>query len=231
MCGRFNVTSNMRQVAQVLQAKIPDLMETSIRLPDYNIAPTHAIAAATQDHEREIGVFRWGLLPSLSTDPRMGSRLINARSETVHDKPMFRQSVSGQRCLVLCDGYYEWQRTTSGRKQPYYFRLPDAEPMIFAGLWARNERLEGKVIETFCVITVPANVAAAVVHDRMPAILDRDGRSQWLDAKGVKRAELLSCLRPWPGEIEVLPVSTLVNNPANNSDRCIQALAADTKSI
>ena len=229
MCGRFDRHRELSEFSKAIGALEVD--DSAALSRNYNVAPSQrAYVVRAQGDRRVASALFWGLIPAWVRDKTL-VRPINARSETVNDKPMFRPSVSGQRCLVLCDGYYEWQRTTNGRKRPYYFRLPDGEPMIFAGLWARNERLEGKVIETFCVITVPANVAAAVVHDRMPAILDRDGRSQWLDAKGVKRSELLSCLRPWPGEIEVLPVSTLVNNPANNSDRCIQALAADTKSI
>jgi putative SOS response-associated peptidase YedK len=144
---------------------------------------------------------------------------------------MFRTAFSKQRCLVLCDGYYEWQRLPKGHKQPHYFCLPLGAPMILAGLYSSNERLTGNVLETFCVLTVSASSVVNRVHHRMPVILDQGGQSAWLDPARREEVALRSWLRPWEGEIEVSPVSTFVNSPANNSAQCIQPLQADSAPV
>jgi len=219
MCGRFNVTSNMRQVAQVLQAKIPDLMETSIRLPDYNIAPTHAIAAATQDHEREIGVFRWGLLPSWATDPRMGSRLINARSETLDTKPSFRNAFRHRRCLIPASGFYEWTGTKTPR-QPWHIYQTNGALLMMAGLWESHPEFGN----TCTIITCAPSNWMAQYHNRMPVFLENRTWDTWLNPKA--NAAALKPLLKAPGEdlLVANPISSIVNNPRNNRPDVLRPL-------
>ena len=219
MCGRFNVTSNMRQVAQVLQAKIPDLMDTSIRLPDYNIAPTHAIAAATQDHEREIGVFRWGLLPSWATNPRLGSRLINARSETLDTKPSFRNAFRHRRCLIPASGFYEWTGTKTPR-QPWHIYQTTGALLMMAGLWESHPEFGN----TCAIITCAPSNWMAQYHNRMPVFLENRTWDTWLNPKA--NAAALKPLLKAPGEdlLVANPISSIVNNPRNNRPDVLRPL-------
>jgi putative SOS response-associated peptidase YedK len=219
MCARFNVTINMRQVAQELQAKIPDLLEPSIRLPDYNISPTRAIAAATQDREREIGVFRWGLLPSWATDPRMGSRLINARAETLEHKPSFRNAFKRRRCLIPASGIYEWTGTKTPR-QPWHIYQTSGALLMMAGLWEYHPEFGN----TCTIITCDPSSWMSQYHDRMPVFLERETWDTWLNPK--TNAAALKPLLKAPGEhlLTANPISSIVNNPRNNRPDVLRPL-------
>ena len=226
MCGRFD---RHRELAHFVTAMGElDCCGDAALPSNYNVAPSQsAWVVHGSSANAAVSAMSWGFVPEWASETRF-TRPINARSETAHEKPMFRTAFSKQRCLVLCDGYYEWQRLSKGHKQPHYFSLPLGAPMILAGLWSSNDRLTGNVLETFCVLTVSASPVVNSVHHRMPVILDQEGQSAWLDPARPEEAALRPWLRPWEGEIEVAPVSTFVNSPVNNSAQCIQPLQVDS---
>ena len=217
MCGRFARKSDPRRLAKEFGvAEVPNV-EAS-----YNIAPTHDILAVRQgDDGREMTLFKWGLVPSWAKDVSMGARLINARAETVAEKPSFREAYKRRRCLIPADGFYEWQRT-GGKKQPYFFRMRDERPFGFAGLWERWEGEGGEVLDSCTIMTTEANEVLRPVHDRMPVILHPEDYELWLEAGERERSALKELLRPYPAEeMAGYPVSTLVNSPGNRGAELI----------
>ncbi len=214
MCGRFTQTHSAAELAAMF-----DLEETPDWQPRYNIAPTQPILAIVTPHHSK--PLRWGLIPSWSKDPTIGSRLINARAETVSEKPAFRTAFRRRRCLIPADGYYEWKKQ-SERKQPFYFRLESGEPFAFAGLWEHWNSPEGDEIETCTIITTEANELAATVHDRMPVILSEDFYDRWLDPDFKSPQSLL---HPYASDKMLsYPVSTAVNRPTHDTPDCIARL-------
>jgi putative SOS response-associated peptidase YedK len=195
--------------------------------PRYNIAPTQDVAAVRAGVEggRVLVELRWGLIPSWAKDRSIGSRMINARAETVADKPAFRAALRSRRCLVLADGFYEWQRL-GARKQPYFIGLRNGGPFAFAGLWERWAPNGSEPIESCTILTTSANEVIAPIHDRMPVILDAQDHALWLDSGVEGASELLPVLRPQPAEaVRAFPVGLLVNNPANDVPACREPLA------
>ena len=161
------------------------------------------------------------MIPSWAKEESIGNRMINARAETVAEKPSFRNSFKRRRCLVPADGFYEWKKPTGGgRKIPMRIVLKDKEPFAFAGLWDTWVNPEGEEVESFTIITTQANELLRRIHDRMPVILAEEQEATWLD-QDADAQELLSMLKPFPGEMEAYPVSTLVNSPSNDDQRCI----------
>ncbi|MGF1570175.1 MAG: SOS response-associated peptidase [Nodosilinea sp.] len=227
MCGRFTLTQSAETLAAAFNLADPPQVA-----PRYNIAPTQPIAvirAPAQDPEqlsrREFTYLTWGLVPSWAKDPKIGARLINARAETVAEKPSFRAAFKRRRGLIVADGFYEWQRTPEG-KQPYYFQLENHRPFAFAGLWERWENGNGDVIESAVIITTVANEVLNPIHERMPVILEPEDYDDWLDSTVEKGQHLQALLRPYQAKIMVsFPVSTAVNNPRHDSPDCIQPLA------
>ena len=224
MCGRFSLTGSRSAIANAFKVEVPDF------LPRYNIAPSQAIAAILEIDEvgkREFVFLRWGLIPSWAKDPAISYKLINARSETVSEKPSFRYAFKHRRCLILADGFYEWQRTegSKAKKQPYYFTLKDSQFMALAGLWERWESSEGDVINSCTILTVGANELLQPIHDRMPVILQPKDYDVWLDRSVVKGDQLQPLMVPYPAdEMNAYPVGTLVNSPKNDSLECLQAI-------
>lgn len=186
------------------------------------------------DTKREFQQLRWGLIPSWAKDIGIGAKLINARSETVAEKPAFRNAFKHRRCLIMADGFYEWQQqgktveslaSHSGKfkKQPFYFRLQDAQPFGFAGLWEQWESPEGKKIASCTILTTVANELLQPIHDRMPVILSHQDYDLWLNPQVQTLESLHHILRPYPAvEMSAYPVSTVVNNPRYNSSECIK---------
>jgi putative SOS response-associated peptidase YedK len=168
-------------------------------------------------------MLRWGLIPSWATDPGIGSRLINARAETLASKPAFRLALKSRRCLVPADGFYEWKK--SGQtKQPYFLEMSDARPFAFAGLWQRWTK-SAEPVESFTIITTPANALVADLHHRMPAILSEDAAKLWLDRSVDDVNVLTSLLAPYPADQMIArAVSSLVNSASRDSPDCIQPL-------
>jgi putative SOS response-associated peptidase YedK len=234
MCGRFTLSQSAETIAAAFDLDF-DSDEVPTIPPRYNIAPTQPIAVIrkTIDHpQREFTYLSWGLVPSWSKDPKIGSRLINARAETLAEKPSFRAAFKRRRCLIVADGFYEWQRssTTNGgrsaeKKQPYYFRLKNHQPFAFGGLWEHWENGNGDVIESCTIITTTANEVLSPIHDRMPVILPPKGYDLWLDPTIEKDKDLHTLLRPYAEEeMESYPVRSVVNNPRHDSPDCIAPL-------
>ncbi|TNF78146.1 MAG: SOS response-associated peptidase [Acidobacteria bacterium] len=222
MCGRYTLSSPTDLLADLLELdSVPDLA------PRYNIAPTQEAAVVRVTGEtgaRTLDLLRWGLIPFWSKDPGIGNRMINARAETVGEKPAYRTSFKRKRCLVPADGFYEWQ-ATGGPKQPFYFRFEGGGPFALAGLWDRWEKGEGDPIETFTILTTEPNEVVAPVHRRMPVILDRETMAIWLDPAIEDAERLTPLLGPFPAAgMEGFPVSTFVNSPGNDTPRCIEPL-------
>ncbi|MBD1912618.1 MULTISPECIES: SOS response-associated peptidase [unclassified Leptolyngbya] len=216
MCGRFTQSQPAEKIARQFG------LETVPTLPArYNIAPTQDVPVVLgSSQERQFAQLYWGLIPSWSKDPKMGSRMINARSETVTEKPSFRTAFRKRRCLVVADGFYEWQRT-NGSKQAHFFYLPDGEgersPFAFAGLWEHWESPDGDVIRSCTILTTEANEALRPIHERMPVILPSDAYEAWLQPNQ-KEDILLSLLRPYADDaMAEFPVGPEVNSPRNDS--------------
>lgn len=223
MCGRFSLGTP----ATTLAAQF-NLFEVPAWAPRYNIAPTQSAPTAVRaasDPSRQFKVHRWGLIPPWAKDPGMGSQLINARAETVAIKPAFRKAFRERRCLILADGFFEWQRR--GRhKQPFHIRMRDGRPFAFAGLWEHWEGPEGSAIDSCTILTTTTNELVGTLHDRMPVILAPQDYDLWLDPAIQKVERLESLLRPYPSEeMTAYPVSTRVNNPANDSPECVEPAA------
>lgn len=194
MCGRFTLNQSAAALAEFFHIQqIPDLAA------QYNIAPTQRVATVLHNPEsgkREFQQLRWGLIPSWAKDPSMGAKLINARAETVAEKPAFRSAFKHRRCLVLADGFYEWQRQ-NGKKQPFYFRLSDEQPFGFAGLWERW-RTEDEEITSCTILTTAANELLQPIHDRMPVILAPQDYDLWLNPQIQTPEPLQQLLCPYP---------------------------------
>jgi putative SOS response-associated peptidase YedK len=214
MCGRFVRHTKPSVYAQMFE------VDSVPGEPSYNIAPTQLVAAVRMaDDHRECVLLRWGLIPFWAKDKK--TSFINARGDTVLQKPAFRASVKKRRCLVLADGYFEW-KTEGKAKQPYYYRRRDEKPFAFAGLWDRWESPE-QSIQSCTIITTDANELARPVHDRMPVILTREGCALWLDREVEDNGVLQELLVPYPAEeLDAYPVSSLVGNVKNNRPECIE---------
>ena len=187
--------------------------------PRYNIAPTQQIPVVLEDASndgRTLEMMHWGLIPSWSKDPSIGARMINARAETVSEKPSYRSAFKRRRCLIVADGFYEWKKTDAG-KQPYYLRLKDESPFGFAGLWESWSMDGGEELRSATIITTEPNEVTAKIHNRMPVILPPDLYDAWLEPDNDDQEELLSMLTSYPAkEMEAYPVSKCVNRPAND---------------
>ena len=224
MCGRYTLSSPSDLLADLFE--LESAPELSAR---YNIAPTQEapVVRVGEGNSRTLELLRWGLVPFWAKDPTIGNRMINARSETVAEKPAYRASFEKRRCLVIADGFYEWQRT-GGPKQPWLFRLQSGQPFALAGLWDRWDKGEGGPLETFTILTTEPNELLAPVHNRMPVVLAPEEMTTWLDPGIQDPAELIPLLDAFPaGEMEGYPVSTFVNSPGNDSPRCIAPLPED----
>ena len=222
MCGRFTLGAT----AATLAAQF-DLANVPTWTPRYNIAPTQEVLVVLQPSpqaNREARLHRWGLIPPWAKDPSIGNRMINARAETVATKPAFRRAFKERRCLLLADGLYEWQRQER-RKQPFYIRLRGGRPFAFAGLWEHWEGSEGMAIQSCTILTTTSNEVVGRIHDRMPVILNPTDYDRWLDPSIQEPEVLKPLLRPYPAdEMMAYPVSTRVNNPANDSPECVELL-------
>jgi putative SOS response-associated peptidase YedK len=221
MCGRFTVNCSPVDVGAlfgVTETLHP--AETS-----FNVAPGQGVPVVWDDGSgRRLDAFRWGLIPSWAKDPSIGNRLINARAETVAEKPAFRQAFLRRRCLILADGFYEW-KAQGGRKVPFHITVKGQPVFPFAGLWEIWAPEDGEAVRSCCIVTTAANDFMREIHERMPVILDPAGYGPWLDPKNRDAAALLALLKPFPsGMMRAHPVSTRVNSPKNNDPACILPL-------
>lgn len=231
MCGRYSITSPVEALRQLfLFEELPNLQ------PRYNVAPTQEVPAVrlakpdddggdedrTQEPQRSLVMLRWGLIPFWAKDAKIGYKTINARAETVAEKPAFREAFKKRRCLILADGFYEW-RGAKDAKQAFRVTLADGGPFAFAGLWEswRDKTAEQR-IESCTIIVTDANDYLSAVHKRMPVILTPDDHAAWLDPTAEPEA-LKALLRPLPSEaVTATPVSSHVNKVANDDPRCLE---------
>jgi putative SOS response-associated peptidase YedK len=194
----------------------------------FNIAPGKDVPVIVRDGNRNIvKTMRWGLVPSWSRDPAIGNQMINARCETLDQKPSFKQLLARNRCLIPADGFFEWVRIGKG-KIPMRVRMRDQKPFTMAGLWDLWSDPDGEMLYSFTIITVPANKLLRPIHDRMPLILDPGVANQWLDPNSIDRRFMSAWMKPFPSELmEFYEVSRLVNDPKNDSLECIEPAVSE----
>ncbi len=228
MCGRFTLTADPAQ----LQESFPEFSFPPQGGPRFNIAPSQPVLALPNDatpalaggaRENRADYFVWGLIPSWAKDPTIGSKLINARAETLGEKPSFRGSYKYKRCLVFADGFYEW-KTEPGMKTktPYFIKLESGQPFALAGLWDEWHSPDGSQIKSCTIITTEPNELMSRLHNRMPVILPNSAYAQWLDPSPRKPEDLQHLLVPYPSAaMTAYPVSTLVNSPGNDRAECV----------
>jgi putative SOS response-associated peptidase YedK len=221
MCGRYVLTTPGEVLAELFELDEKPRLE-----PRWNIAPTQEVAIVRPlEERRELAFARWGLIPSWAKEASIGHRMINARGETVGEKPGFRDSFRKRRCLMPADGFYEWEKI-GARKQPWLLRRRGGAPFAFAGLWSRwRDPAGGEPVDTCALVTTTPNELAARVHDRMPVILPPGAFALWL-APESDPERLLPLLVPLAArEMEAWPVSTWVNDPRHDDARCVEPAA------
>jgi len=219
MCGRFTLTVDPAE----LQDTFTNFIFPPKFAPRFNIAPSQPILAIPNDGANTADFFIWGLIPMWAKDPAIGNRLINARGETVAEKPSFRGSFKYKRCLILTDGFYEWKAFGDRKtKTPYFIHMNDRKPFVFAGLWDSWESPDGSSIKTCTIITTEPNELMEKIHDRMPVILHPRDYERWLDTSPQTPENLLPLIKPFPADaMSAHPVSTLVNKPANDTPELV----------
>jgi putative SOS response-associated peptidase YedK len=219
MCGRFALTIEPVD----LEEAFPEYSFPAQYSPRYNISPSQPILVLPNDGEKKSDFFVWGLIPSWAKDPSIGNRMINARAETLAEKPAFRSAYKYHRCLILADGFYEWQAQPGSKsKIPHFIRLKSGKPFAFAGLWEHWNSPDGSEIRSATIITTEPNEMMAKLHNRMPVILHPNDYAQWIDSAVQPPDRLQKLLVPYPtGEMDAYPVSTLVNSPSNDKVECI----------
>ena len=218
MCGRFvaNIPPSVI-VATFGLLEVPQLDDR------YNVSPTQMVAVVRSDGaQNRLDLLKWGFVPSWSKDLSFGSHMINARSETVVEKPAFRHAIKYRRCIIPASGFYEWEHTCDHRKQPYFIKMADHSPMGLAGLWETWKAPDNSVIETFAILTTVANKLVAPLHDRMPVILHPEDYPLWLSKNMHDPEQLQQLYNPFPAEkMTAHKVPNLVNNPRFDSPACI----------
>ena len=220
MCGRYNLIEDARALVDFFT------LDNSLEMPPrYNIAPSQDIPVVRQSGEgRDLSLLRWGLIPHWAKDHKIGYRMINARAETVAEKPSFRTAFRRRRCLIPATGFYEWKKVAGG-KQPYNIRMEDGGLFAFAGLWERWKGSDGNLVESCTIIVTDANELIRPVHDRMPVILDPADYGIWLDPGLQDPAQLQPLLVPHPSAgMDLYPVSSRVGSPANDDSELVQPL-------
>jgi putative SOS response-associated peptidase YedK len=219
MCGRYAFFSPAEAVRRTFALdQVPELE------PRYNIAPTQDVPAVRSGDEgsRAFALLHWGLVPKWAKERTIGNRMINARAETLAEKPSFREAFRRRRCLVVADGWYEWQ-VAAGGKQPWFIRMKDAQPFAFAGLWERwQDPDRGSTLESCAIVTTDASASISKIHDRMPVVLAQGHWDRWLDTAFSDTDTLSGLLRPFdPQALEAWPVSRQVNAPRNQGPELI----------
>ena len=229
MCGRYALLTSTPEIARILGLD----GEWETISPRYNVAPTQLmpVARVNQAGEIELTTMRWGLVPFWAKDLKIGHKMINARSETAAEKPSFRAALRQRRCLIPVDGYYEWRRREDGQKQPYYIQAEDGRTAFMAGLWEswRNRETDETVL-SYSILTAAAGPALEAVHHRMPVFIQPQEREAWLRLPADQDQAISALLQQQVAagqrnEFSIAPVSTAVNNPRNDDERCVQAIA------
>lgn len=218
MCGRFAFYTPAEAVVRLFNVELTEELELR-----YNIAPTQPapVVRRWEDETSRLSLLRWGLIPFWAKDPAIGNRLINARAETAGSKPAFRQAYRKRRCLVLANGFYEWQKAGGG-KIPWYITHASAEPFAMAGLWESWSRTADRPLETFTILTTAANERLSPIHQRMPVVLGSDATRVWLDRESGEDDLSATVAAAQGTPFEAVPVSRRVNNPANEGPELIE---------
>jgi putative SOS response-associated peptidase YedK len=221
MCGRFALPYPSKTVAEYFS--VPEEISFA---PRYNIAPSQHLAVICSNKDapgRQLAMMRWGLIPNWAKDEKLGYKMINARAETVAEKPAFRAAYRRRRCLIAAGGFYEWQRQEK-IKQPYYLTMKDTKIIAFAGIWERWQSPEGEPVESCAILTTAANSSVRGIHDRMPVIVAPADYNFWIDP-GAERDILQQILRFSQSiSLSIYPVSAMVNNPTNDAPGCLQEI-------
>ncbi|MCX6268808.1 MAG: SOS response-associated peptidase [Bacteroidetes bacterium] len=222
MCGRYSFAMEDALILERFGIRV----RTAIYKARYNCSPTQNLAVIANDAPDTLKFFRWGLIPSWSKDPAGGSKLINARAETLAEKPSFKNAFRNRRCLVPATGFYEWKRDhhkdiARNISRPFHIGMKNGDPFCFAGLWDRWVSGEGEIMHSFTIITTSPNKLMEPIHDRMPVILHREDEQRWISSQ-MESSSLADLLKPYPAEMmEAWPVSTLVNSPKNDGPEII----------
>jgi putative SOS response-associated peptidase YedK len=231
VCGRFTSQTPAADLADFFGADEVVAPELGAR---YNVAPTdevYAVAESSSDGSRRLGTFRWGLIPFWSKDAKGGAKMINARAESLLDKPAFKRSFEKRRCIVPADGFYEWERIDAKTKQPWFISRADGKPMAFAGLWESWRPTKGSdegKIRSCTIITGEPNELVARLHDRMPVMLPAEAWDAWLDPDNTDLGALAGLLVPVAAvELDMFPVSKAVNDVRNDGEDLIHRISAD----
>ncbi|MDQ1145954.1 putative SOS response-associated peptidase YedK [Bacillus sp. SORGH_AS 510] len=224
MCGRFTLTVNIEEIMD--RFMIESFLEYETFLPSYNIAPSQSVLAVINDGKvNRMGFLHWGLIPSWAKDPTLNHKMINARAETLNEKPSFRNAFKKKRCLIIADSFYEWKRNADKTKTPMRIKLKSNDLFAMAGIWEGWKSPEGKRIHTCSVITTNPNELMKDIHDRMPVILKPEDEKIWLDPSITDPKYLQQFLIPMDERfMDAYQVSTLVNSPKNNSIELIQEI-------
>jgi putative SOS response-associated peptidase YedK len=214
MCGRFTLTVNPAEAQETFSSfSFPQKFA-----PRFNIAPTQPVLVIPNDDQNTADFFVWGLIPMWAKDPGIGSRMINARAETLEEKPAFRSSLKYKRCLILADGFYEWKGAEGKKvKTPFFIHMKDRKPFAFAGLWDSWNSPDGSLVKSCTIITTEPNELTGIIHNRMPVILHPRDYAKWLNPSPQTPDQLKPLLKPFAADLmDAYPVSTLVNTPAND---------------
>jgi len=227
MCGRFTLGIDERTLKQFIQ-KVFDIEQSppNLNVPRYNIAPGQDVLSVISDGTKyRIGPLKWGFVPSFAKDEKSGFKMINAKSETLNERVSYRSSFESKRCVILADGFYEWEKGTS-EKQPMHFSMKDSGVFPIAGLWSSFTRTDGTKLYSCTIITCEANRLLGKIHDRMPVILDDSSLKRWLDPTFHDMTFLTQLLKPYdPDLMKMFPVSKLVNQVSNDSIECIKDIS------
>ena len=220
MCGRFTLTSDGKDLMDYLE--VDRWNSDFIWKPSYNIAPTQETPVLTFKNKRIIQGMHWGLVPNWSKECKIGTRMINARAETLTEKPAYASLLQSQRCIIIANGYYEWMRTSQVRR-PYYIHDPENSILPFAGLWDewKNDKKQHRI--TCTIITTGPSTELKHIHNRMPVILTKERIDEWIDCSH-PQDEVHQLLKPYSQALDYYPVSTFVNTPVNNSQKCIEPM-------
>jgi putative SOS response-associated peptidase YedK len=215
MCGRYSFILE----DEMIRERFGVTVRSAIYKARYNCAPTQKLAVISNENPGELSLYRWGLIPFWAKDPAIGNKLINAKSETILEKPSFKNSIKSKRCLVLSDGFYEWKKDEG--KTPYRITRRDGSAFAMAGIWDKWISQGSEEIYSFSILTTVPNTLMEKIHDRMPVILDREAEKKWIE--NTSQEELLSMLKPCdPSSLITFPVSTLVNSPRNDSPEVLK---------
>jgi putative SOS response-associated peptidase YedK len=219
MCGRYTLTIDPAELMDRFNLTSADV----VTQPRYNVAPTQSVAVVYDESPRTLSAAHWGLIPSWSKDASIASKMINARAETLDEKPSYRTLLKKKRCLVLADGFYEWQKHEDGSKTPMRITLADGSLFALAGLWDVWKTPEGEWLKTCTVITTSPNALMESIHNRMPAVLTREAEVEWLNKANDDAGYLKSLLAPYPAELmKAYAVSKSVNNVKNDQPAVIE---------